>query len=59
MILSVFFDLSNSRQVGMAIGHIPINIIWEAVKQYGFPVNVIDAIKQLDHKFVEYHGKSN
>lgn len=59
LILSVFFDLSNSRQIGMAVGHIPITVIWEAMKKYNFPEKVIEVIKQLDNKFVEYHGKSN
>lgn len=59
MILSVFFDLSNSRQIGMAVGHISIDIIWGAVERYKFPELVIDVLKQLDNKFVEYHGKSN
>lgn len=59
MILSVFFDLSNSRKIGMAIGHIPINIIWEATEKYKFPELVVEVLKQLDHKFVEYHGKSS
>lgn len=59
LILSVFFDLSNSRQIGMAVGHIPITTIWGAVERYKFPELVIDVLKQLDNKFVEYHGKSN
>lgn len=59
MILSVFFDLSNSRQIGMAVGHIPISIIWGAVDRYKFPELLVDILKQLDNKFLEYHGKSS
>jgi len=57
LILSVFFELSNSRQIGMSVGHIPINIIWEATERYKFPELVIDILKQLDTEFVIYNGK--
>jgi hypothetical protein len=59
LVLSVFFDLSNSRQMGMAVGHIPITVVWGAIERYKFPETVIEVIKQLDSKFVEYHAKSN
>jgi hypothetical protein len=43
----------------MAVGHIPINLIWEATQRYKFPELVIDVLKQLDNEFVIYHGKQS
>jgi len=56
LLMQIFSELSTSRQMGMSVGPIPANILWDAQKRYGLTDAALDMLRSLDLQFVNHNA---
>lgn len=52
LLMGIFSELSSARQIGMGVGPIPINILWDAQQRYGLTDAALHCLQHLDMEFV-------
>lgn len=59
LLMSLFYDLSSTRQIGMGIGPIPATVYWEAQKRYGLTDEALLTLQLLDQEFVKQNASNS